>query len=128
MLKKKKLSFPIVSVIGKKVHVLVYTLWEECVSNHIAIMYSQPHLIIYLKIVNIVYILQNHMFIISENALKASKNLANEESFYMYFKNIRKIDGSHFLCQQNWKPKLRFRMIDMHNFPLLLTYYRTLCD
>lgn len=42
---------------------------------------------------------------ISENALKASKNLANEESFYMYFKNIWKMDGSHFLRQQNWKPK-----------------------
>lgn len=33
----------------------------------------------------------------SENALKGSKNLANEESFYMYFKNIWKMDGS-YLC------------------------------
>jgi len=42
---------------------------------------------------------------ISEDVLKASKNLASEESFCMYFKNIWKLDGSHFLWQQNWKPK-----------------------
>lgn len=41
---------------------------------------------------------------ISEDVLKASKNLASDESLDMHFKNIWRWDGLH-LRQQKWKPK-----------------------